>query len=82
MGHHQGITEVLASHLSDEAGLANAPAVVPAPVFQTPTGLSPSQLQILQDVFKVQSQQPSQPPQSTLHLVSQIIYFALVIVTC
>ena len=45
-----GISEVLAEHLSEEAGLtAHAPTVAAAPVFQQPAGLSPSQLQLLQD---------------------------------
>ena len=45
-----GISEVLAGHLSEEAVLvANASGVVPAPVFQQPAGLTPSQLQLLQD---------------------------------
>ena len=45
-----GISEVLAGYLSEEAVLiANASGVVAAPVFQQSAGLSPSQLQLLQD---------------------------------
>ena len=42
-----GISEALAGHLSEEAGLANASAVASAPVVPTTAGLTPTQLQLI-----------------------------------
>ncbi len=48
------VTEVLAEHLSEEAGLANAPAVALAPVLPPSGGLTSGQPQLLQDHDKMQ----------------------------
>ena len=47
MGRLRGTRQLLASYLSEEAGIPSA--VAQAPVFQTPVGLTSGQLQLLQD---------------------------------